>query len=391
MTERLYYTDAYLSDFRARVLDQSDGGRRVYLEQSAFYPTSGGQLHDLGTLAGVTVVDVVDEDSRVAHILAEPLASGISEVAATIDWARRFDFMQQHTGQHLLSALFEDRYKWPTVSVHFGTESATLDVTAPNFDVSQLADAEIIANALVAENREVSVSFEDAATAQGLRKPSDRVGALRIVSIDGLDRSACGGTHVRHTGEIGAIFLRRAEKTKGQVRIEFLCGQRAVRAARHDAVLLARTAGVFNASVDDVPRLVEAQQQQLKDADREVRRLRAELATFEARGLWDHATADANGVKRIAISLDSGAVKEQEALAQAVVLLGHAAIVITSQSPVGVMLATSGDSGIDAGQTMRSAISPMGGRGGGSPRLAQASLPDASHLTAVVRALGFTA
>ena len=389
MTQRLYYSDAYANAFQARVVDRADDGRRIYLDSSAFYPTSGGQPHDLGLINGVRVVDVVDEDARVAHVLETALPASDANVTATIDWNRRFDFMQQHTGQHLLSAMLEDRFKWPTVSVHFGVESSTLDVTAPDFNPAQLIDAERFANNLVFENREVNVSFEDSATAKGLRKPSDREGTLRVVSIADLDRSACGGTHVGRTGEIGSILLRRAERTKGQVRIEFLCGHRSVSAARHDANLLARSAQLFTAAVDDVPRLVETQQLQLRELEREHRKLRTDLATYEARAYWDAATPNDAGLRRVQLAFENGAVKERESLAQAIVALGNAVVVITSASPVGVMFAASADSGVDAGQSIRGAVTALGGRGGGSPRLAQASLPDAAVLPAVRAALGF--
>lgn len=388
MTDRLYYTDSYVKSFRGNVVDRADEGRRVYLDRTAFYPTSGGQPHDLGEINGVSVVDVVDEDERIAHVLSAPLPADTNSVEGTVDWSRRFDLMQQHTGQHLLSAMFEDRYGWPTVSVHFGAESSTLDIAAPNWDPSVLEIAEQLANELASENHEILVTFEDALRAEGLRKPSDRAGELRVVSISGIDRSACGGTHVRRTGEIGSILLRRAERTKGQTRIEFLCGYRAVRAARRDAALLARAAAVFTAATDDVPRLVEAQQQQMRELEREHRRVRGELAVFEARGLWERATVDENGIRRIHIALGSGPVKEQESLAQAVVALGGAVVVITSASPSGVMIATSADSGVDAGQAIKAAVTPLGGRGGGSPRLAQASVPDAGLLPQVVAALG---
>lgn len=390
MTNRLYYTDAYLKSFRANVLERNGDGHRLYLDQTAFYPTSGGQPNDLGTINGIAVLDVVDEDDRVAHVLASAFPSDANEIEGAIDWTRRYDFMQQHTGQHLLSAMFEDRYGWPTVSVHFGVDSATLDITAPNWDNSKLEEAERIANAIVAENREIIVSFEDAASATGLRKPSDRDGTLRIVSISDLDRSACGGTHVRHTGEIGSILLRRAEKNKSFMRIEFLCGQRAVSVARRDAALLAKSAAVFTAAVEDLPRLVEAQQNQLRELEREHKKLKSELASYEAKKLWDSASADENGVRRIHIALSNGAVKDHDALAQAIVTLGGAIAVITSASPVGVMLATSADSNVDAGKTIREVVTPHGGRGGGSPRLAQASLPDANALPAIVAALGIT-
>jgi len=390
MTDRLYYTDSYVKSFRANIVDRSADGARVYLDQTAFYPTSGGQPHDLGFINGVRLVDVIDEDDRIAHQLAEPLPADANIADGEIDWTRRFDLMQQHTGQHLLSALFDDRYGWPTVSVHFGAESSTLDIAAPNWDLSVLEIAERVANELASENREIAVTFEDAATTQGLRKASDRAGVLRVVSIAKLDRSACGGTHVRRTGEIGSILLRRAERTKGQTRIEFLCGMRAVTTARHDAALLARSASVFTAATEDVPRLVESQQQQLRDLEREHKKLKGELAVYEARRYWEAAAPDANGIRRIHIAVNSGPVKDQEALAQAIVTLGGAVAVITSTNPVGVMLATSIDSGFDAGQTIRAAVPPLGGRGGGSPRLAQASLPDASAIPTIIAALGVT-
>jgi len=388
MTDRLYYADAYAQAFRATVVERDADGTRIYLDQTAFYPTSGGQLHDLGTLNGVDVIDVIDEDARVAHVLAAALPADAATVAGAVNWVRRYDFMQQHTGQHLLSAMFEDRYGWPTVSVHFGTESATLDIAAPNWDPSKLEEAERVANELVVENREILVTFEDALSARGLRKASDREGLLRVVEISGLDRSACGGTHVRKTGEIGAILLRRAEKSKGHTRIEFQCGMRAVSTARRDAGMLTKVASLFTAAVEDVPRLVEAQQLQLRELEREHRKLKGELAVFEARKHWEAAVPDAAGVRRVHIALEHGAVKEQEPLAQAIAALGQAVVLITSNEPVGVMLAASTDSGVDAGQAIKAAVTPVGGRGGGSPRLAQASLPSADALPAVRSALG---
>jgi alanyl-tRNA synthetase len=205
-TTRLYYDDAVLGCFSATVTATTDGGRVVYLDRSAFYPTSGGQPHDLGTLADVAIVDVVDEEERVAHHLAEPLdlAAG-SMVVGQVDMARRVDHMQQHTGQHLLSALLADEYGCPTVSVHFGADYSTVDVAGTALTPDQLSAIEVRANTLALGNHAVTVSYEEAATATGLRKASDRAGLLRIVTIEGLDRSACGGTHVGRTGEIGAI------------------------------------------------------------------------------------------------------------------------------------------------------------------------------------------
>jgi alanyl-tRNA synthetase len=253
MTHRLYFTDAYLTTFAATVTARADDGRRLYLDRTAFYPTSGGQPFDTGRLGGVVVVDVIDEGDRIAHLLDAPAAGDRLEGA--IDWARRFDHMQQHTGQHLLSAVLAERFGLTTVSVHFGRESATLDLDAAALEHAQLVDAELAANAAVSENRPVTVSFEEAGSAPGLRKTSDREGTLRIITIEGLDRSACGGTHVRATGEIGAISIRKVERVKQHVRLEFLCGLRAVRRARADADLLSTIAASRSAAADELPAL----------------------------------------------------------------------------------------------------------------------------------------
>ena len=207
MTIRLYYADTYLRAFDATIVERADDGKRVYLDRSAFYPTSGGQPNDLGTLGGVRVVDVLDEDARVAHVLAAPY-TGPDTVHGEIDWARRWDFAQQHTGQHLLSGTFSTLFDWPTVSVHFGDMLSTLELNTAAVSPKQLRRAEEQANALVAENRAVIVTFEDAAeVAARLRRPSTRAGTLRIVTIEGHDTSACGGTHVRATGDIGLFKL----------------------------------------------------------------------------------------------------------------------------------------------------------------------------------------
>ncbi len=389
MTDRLYYSDARLDRFTAVVLDITDDGRRVVLDRTAFYPTSGGQPHDLGTLGGIAVVDVIDEEARIAHCLAEPIGVPVgSMLVGQIDMARRFDHMQQHTGQHLLSAMLTDDFGCPTVSVHFGDTTNTVDVACDDFDPLSLGAIERRANALIVQNRRVTVSFEDAAEATGLRKPSDRDGALRIVAIDGIDRSACGGTHVDATGEIGALLLRRAEKTKGNTRIEFVCGHRAVSHARVDAELLTRAARTLSAAPHDVPGLVEQQLQRLTEAERERKRLAGELARYQAAAMWTACIPDRDGVRRIVIPV-SGPVKESEPLAQQLVALGFCAVVVTNAVVGGLLLATAEDTGIDAGQRLRTALQAVGGRGGGSPRVAQGAVPDPSQLPVVLESLGF--
>jgi len=381
-TTRLYYTDSYLTSFEAHLVDVADEGRRVYLDRTAFYPTSGGQPNDLGTLNDARLIDVIDEGDRIAHVLETPLPTAMPTVAGRIAWERRFDHMQQHTGQHLLSAVLEEAFGYHTVSVHFGKEYSSLDLDVDSVSNDRIVEAESRANALVAENRAVTVAFEDASRATGLRKESDRTGTLRIVSIAGLDRSACGGTHVRTTGEIGAVLVRKVERVRKSTRLEFVCGLRAVRRARADFEALTRIATSLSASLDDAATLVASQSDQLRAAENERRRMERELAGFRARSLYDAAAEDARGlriVRREAASMD-----ELRALAQAFTPLPHAVLIGTLVEPPSLLLATSEDSGIDAGRTLRDVVTKLGGRGGGSSRVAQGTVPDGARLAEAV-------
>ncbi len=386
MTHRHYYTDAYRREFMGTVIERSADGTRVYLDETAFYPTSGGQPHDVGTLGGVNVVDVVDEDARIAHVLSAPIDAAEPRLLGRIDWARRYDHMQQHTGQHLLSAVFEDLFGAKTVSVHFGPESSTLDLDAESLTRDQLVSAESRANELVGEARPVVVTFEDASSAQGLRKASDRSGTLRIVSIDGVDRSACGGTHVRSTAEIGAVLIRSSEKVRKTTRVEFVCGRRALRRARRDLEALSSIAGALSASLDDAPAVVATQTERLRDADNARKKLDRDLSAYRARERYDAATPDAAGVRTIVVR-DAATIDELRALAQAAFALPKVVVVGALTSPPSVLLASSEDSGLDAGKLLKERLAAVGGRGGGSPRLAQGSVPDATAMESVVASL----
>ena len=266
MTERLYYNDSYLRDFRATVVETADGGRRVYLDRTAFYPSSGGQPFDLGTLGGAPVREIVDEDERIAHLLDAPV--GVGEIEGRIDWARRFDHMQQHTGQHLLSAVLAELFQISTVSFHLGAATSTIDIAAPALEPARIARAEERCAEIAAEGRPVIVTYEDSAADLALRKPSARSGTLRIVSIEGLDRSACGGTHVRSTAEIGPVLIRKLEKIRGNVRVEFVCGLRAIRQAGQDFRTLSEISRLVSVPFEEAPALVAAQIEKAKRSRR---------------------------------------------------------------------------------------------------------------------------
>jgi alanyl-tRNA synthetase len=380
VTDRLYYTDSYLREFRAHVTGRSDDGRRIYLDRTSFYPASGGQPHDTGAIAGVPLVEVEDEGERIAHLLAAPLPDDAGEVECRIDWERRFDHMQQHSGQHLLSAVFVERFGIATVSFHLGQDSSTIDLDAPVLEPARVLEAERRANEAVFENRPLRVSFEDAAATRDLRKPSERGGTLRIVSIEGLDRSACGGTHVAHTGEIGPILLRKLDKIRNSVRVEFLCGGRAIARARADFDSLSRAAQIFSGALDEVPALVAAQQEAARASDKLRRKLEAELAQYQGRELYAATPPDEGGVRRAERRLSAGNLEELRGIAQSFTNQSKAIFVAALDDPPAVLLAVSADSGVDAGKLLKTALAQAGGRGGGHARLAQGSLPNRAAL-----------
>jgi alanyl-tRNA synthetase len=275
--------------------------------------------------------------------------------------------------------------------VHFGPETSTLDVAdaagAGNVLTNErLADVESRVNVLVAGAIPVHVTFEDAREAKGLRKPSDRDGVLRSVSIEGVDRSACGGTHVAGTSEIGPILLRRQEKVRQGLRIEFMCGARALRRARRDLEILARVARAFSGSIDEAAKLVESQSAQLAELQSENKRLGESLAKYRAVELHGAAPPRADGVRVVVERLSSG-VDTARSLALAFAPLTKAMFVAVSSNPPSILVATTADSGVDAGKLLRPLLEKVGGRGGGSARLAQGSVPSAELLEDVLSSI----
>ena len=295
MTERLYYTDAETLEFDARVTESENTGGQpsVVLDRTAFYPTSGGQPFDTGTLGEARVLDVIDEGERIVHVLSMPLEPG-TRVHGVIDAARRRDHMQQHTGQHILSAAFDRVFASKTVSFHLGAEACTIDLAKPVTpdDVERAVDE---ANRVVWEDRPVVVRFAsaDEARAAGLRKESQREGELRLVEVTGFDLSACGGTHVARTGAIGIIAVTGTEKVKGGLRVSFVCGRRALDQLRllRDAVSGSlRALSVLPAELPDAIRRLQADGKALR---KRVGELQVALAGQEAERLLALASQQA--------------------------------------------------------------------------------------------------
>ena len=378
MTTRLYYQDSYLREFEAAVVEVRPDPLRVYLDRTAFYPASGGQPADTGLLGGAEVMDVLDEDDRVAHLVQGPPPGGT--VRGSVDWNRRFDHMQQHSGQHLLSATLHEVMGIATLSFHLGSETSTIDIGAPALGAAEAAEIELAANRFASENRPITVAFEESGGDLNLRKPTGRTGPVRIVTIDGLDRSACGGTHVRSTGEIGPILIRKLDKVRGNVRIEFVCGLRAVRRARADLDALSRIARVFSAPLEETPELVESQSGRLAEADKQRRKLAIELARRRGRELYEAAQPGLRGLRLHEVHGTAAIDDEVRAEAQAFVAGAAAAYLAVASSPPSLLLAVSADAPLSAGDTMKGLLSKHGGRGGGNATIAQGSLPSAEAL-----------
>ncbi len=379
MTERLYYDDSYLTGFEARVVERSEDGRRLCLSATAFYPESGGQPADGGWIEGVEVTGAVEEGDRIVHLMAAPVDA--TEVKGQIDWERRFDHMQQHTGQHLLSAVLELEHGISTVSFHMGHQSSTIDLTALSVEPEQLRLVEEQVNRLACENRPVRTVITDSSQVSNLRRPAEREGSIRVVTIEGLDHSACGGTHVRSTGEIGPVLLRGTEKVRGNVRLEFLCGMRALRAARRDFETLTEVARLFSAQAEETPALVSAQLAKLQDSEKARRRLAAELAQARGRELYAATPAGADGRRCSFRRLAEGALDEElRAEAQSFTEGPQACYAVALESPHAVLLAVSPDAGVNAGAWMKEMLDKYAGRGGGNARIAQGSLPSADVL-----------
>ena len=399
MTQRLYYANPELCEFDAVVAEvvppaSAEERMQVTLDQSAFYPTSGGQVHDTGWLTTGTdqrarVTEVAEtEEGKIVHYLEAhaKLALGAA-VHGSVDRERRRDHMQQHSGQHVLSAAFVELYQVPTVSFHMGDDYCSIDLATDSIRPDQVVGAEKRANEVVLENRPVTIRFVSRAEAEtlGLRKlpPAER-DRLRLIEIANFDRSACGGTHVNATGQIGSILLRKTEKVRQGVRVEFVCGERAVRTARRDYAALAEAAGLFSAQLWDVP----AQVRKSLDEARSLRRQKDEALqhlaeTMAAEAL--HRQTQPGGLTVVVKAFSDRDISFAKLFAQKVAHAGVPAIALVASTlePPGLVFAQSEGGGADMGTLLKRVLSPVGGRGGGSRDFAQGGVPaghDVEHL-----------
>jgi len=382
VTERLYYTDAYLTEFDATILRvESRGDRReALLDRTAFYPTSGGQPFDTGRLGSTRVIDVVDgDDGVIRHVIEGELEPG--RIHGTIDWNRRFEHMQQHTGQHVLSAAFDRLLDARTESFHLGSISSTIDLNR-TLSAAEIARAETEANRVVWEDREVSVRFASAEEATGLplRKESVRTGTLRLIEIPGFDISACGGTHVASTGAIGNIAVASSERFRGGARVEFVCGVRALNAYRELREAMAASVRLVSVLPSELPGGIERLQAEAKDMKRQIKDLQSRLAGFEGAALADRAQVFGN-IRAVVDAVDGSDPTGLKALAATITARsGHVAVLFSAPGPSAAVIARAADSTLDCAALLKKLIERFGGKGGGRPDLAQGGLqgaPDA--------------
>jgi alanyl-tRNA synthetase len=404
MTDRLYYHDPFLCEFEGEITEvvpaaEINARHGVFLDRTAFYPTSGGQVHDTGwmspiatheELAKLRVTEVAEaEDGRVVHYIeADKAPERGTRVRGLIDPQRRRDHMQQHSGQHVLSAAFVRLFNISTLSFHMGDEDCSIDLDTSSLSPGHVEEAESLANQIVQENRPVEIKFVTQEEVQGLglrKAPRADKEHLRLIDIQDFDLSACGGTHVRGTGQIGCILLRKTERVRQGWRVEFVCGQRAVARARRDYATLTEAAALFSAHLWDVPQQVRKSLDEVRTVRKSREHLLEELAEFQAARLLAE-TSPVIGRKlivRVYSGRDLGfirllAQKLTRLEANVVALLGSA------QPEASLVFAQSKGLPFDMGALLKGLLVSLGGKGGGSKDMAQGGVPKAVVLEAVL-------
>lgn len=386
-TRKLFYEDPYLRAFTARIISQNTtpAGVEVVLDQTAFFPTGGGQPCDLGTLNEIPVLDVLSRNDQVVHLLPEPLPDGA--VIGRLDWERRFDFMQQHAGQHILSQVFKTLYDGETVSFHLTPDNLTVDIALPALSPEDLARAEDMANEIIWANLPILARFvsEEELSLLSLRKPLKVTENIRIVSIGNFDHSPCGGTHPKHSSEIGMLKIRRTEKIRGITRVEFLCGFRALRDYRQKNEMINFLASSLSVKDDELPAWIAKTQETLKKLQKAKAALWEEILEYKAQD-WREQGRIVNGWRVVAHTfkdMDLSLVK----LAAAKTVAGEktvALFALENGDEGTIIFSRSADGDLPMGQWVKELTAVFGGRGGGSTVSAQAGGFPAGRLPEVL-------
>lgn len=394
-TERLYYNDSHLIEFEARVVDVTErvsGWTAVVLDRTAFYPTGGGQPSDTGVLNGSRVVECIDDGANgVLHVMQGATPARGETVKGRVDWPRRLDHMQQHTGQHILSQAFVKLFNAPTKSFRVLEQSCEIDVDLTHPTDAVIERAVELANNVIWEDRAIAIRNVTAAEAAELpvRKESSREGELRLIEIDGFDLTPCGGTHAYRTGEVGIIAVRTWERAKGLVRIEFVAGGRALADYRKANKSAREIAALFSAGRDDAPHLAAQMLEENKELHRRVRTLEETAAADEAERLFNETSPREDGTRVIAKVFEDRDNELLKKLAHALMAKPKTVALLGSRDAdtARLVFARSADTSSDMSSLMRDACAVVEGRGGGKPEMAQGGGKKVDKLTdAITRA-----
>ena len=378
-TERLYYNDSHLIEFEARVVEISErvsGWTAVTLDRTAFYPTGGGQPSDTGTLNGLRVVECIDDaDNGVLHVIqGRPPEIGAT-VKGRVDWLRRLDHIQQHTGQHILSQAFVTLFNAPTKGFRVLADCCEIDVELANPSNEVIERGVELANNVIWEDRHITIQTVTSQEAADLplRKEPSREGDLRVIEIEGFDLTPCGGTHAFRTGEVGMIAVRHWERAKGLTRIEFVAGMRALADYRRANTTAREVASLFSSGRDDAAHLASRMLEENKELHRRVRVLEEIAARVEAEELLAEASANAEGVRIVTRTIDERSAESLKHLAQALIAHPKTIAVLGSrdQEAARLVFARSADAPGDMNALMKEACALLDGRGGGKPDMAQ--------------------
>ncbi len=382
-TKRLYFENPYQTEFESVIRDVIYKDRKylVVLEESCFYPESGGQPADRGEINDLEVIDVFEQGGEVIHLLNEEIAS--KKVRGKIDWKRRFDHMQQHAGQHILSQCFHELMDGKTVSFHLGKNVSTVDIRIEQISEHELCKVEEMANEIVFENREIKTYFvsEEEISKIPLRKPPQKRGLIRIVEIENFDYSACGGTHPQHTGEIGMIKIIGQERIRQDLRFKFVCGERALQDYTKKHRVLTETAVMLSSYEEDVPSVVHKLFLDLKEQKKRNRKISNRLNQFEAEKIIQEAAGPV--IKRIFRERNQDQIR---CLALDIIKKPGLYILfgLIQENRVYMVLACSGDIDFDMRDLISEIDSVMKVRGGGRPSFVELVGPEPDKLESVL-------